>query len=402
MQSNNNNLSTLSLSNGSLSPSFNANTTNYTATVDASSVVINATKSDSNAKISGNGTKQLAYGKNTFKVVVTSESGIAKTYTIIINRPDNRSTNNYLKSLSISNGTIKFNKNTNTYNVDVDSNVISLKVSAALEDSKATFVSGYGARNVNLKYGKNSILVKAKAENGSIRTYTINVNRKDSRSTNNYLKSLNIVNVNIPFNKETLVYNTSVSYDVTRVDIDAVVEDSKAKVVINNKDLIVGDNTITVVVTSENEQVRTYTINIKRLTEEEKMSDNNNVNQIKIFGHEYDFFNDVLEYNITIGSDEKDLLFNIDLEDENATYVIDGNKDLVNGSIITIKAISESGIEKEYKFNINKTPTIAKKEVNPMLYGVGGFALGMITMFIISLLLKKVSNVKPQDIKVDV
>lgn len=401
VQSNDNNLSALSLSSGSLSPVFNSNTTSYSATVNTSSVVINATKSDSNAKISGTGTKKLVYGKNTFKVVVTSESGIAKTYTIVVNRPDNRSTNNYLKSLSLSNGSIKFNKNTNSYNVEVESNITSVKVNAGLEDSKASFVSGYGARNVNLKYGKNAIVIKVKAENESVRTYTINVTRKDNRSTNNFLKSLNVTNANIPFDKETLVYNVSVSYDITRVEIDAVVEDSKAKVVVNNKDLVVGDNSITIVVTSENELVRTYTINVKRLTEAEKMSDNNNVSQINIFGHEYDFFDDVLEYEITIGSDEKDLLFNVDLEDEDATYVIDGNKDLVNGSVVTVKAISESGLEKEYKFNIKKTPVAAKKEVNPIIYGVGGFAIGMITMFVICLLLNSIKKVEPKNTKVD-
>ena len=402
VQSNNNNLSALSLSSGSLSPAFNSNTVNYTATVNASSVVINATKSDANSKISGTGTKKLAYGKNTFKVVVTSESGIAKTYTIVINRPDSRSTNNYLKSLSLSTGTIKFNKNTNNYNVEVDSSVTSVKVNATLEDSKAAFVSGYGVRNVNLKYGKNAILIKVKAENESVRTYTINVNRKDNRSTNNYLKSLNITNVNIPFDKETLVYNVSVSYDITRLEIDAIVEDSKAKVVINNKDLVVGDNSITIVVTSESGIAKTYTIKVKRLTEAEKMSDNNKVSQINIFGHEYDFLDDVFEYDITIGSNEKELLFNVDLEDEDASYVIDGNKDLVDGSIVTVKAISESGLEQEYKFKIKKTPIVAEKEVNPIIYGVVGFGLGMTTMFIICLLLSSIKKTEIKNVKVDV
>ena len=56
IQSTNNNLSSLSLSNGTLSPAFNANTLSYTSTINADSVVINATKADSYSKISGTGT----------------------------------------------------------------------------------------------------------------------------------------------------------------------------------------------------------------------------------------------------------------------------------------------------------------------------------------------------------
>ena len=73
-------------------------------------------------------------------------------------------------------------------------------------------------------------MIKVKAENGTIRTYTINVNRKDGRSNNNYLKTLNVINENIPFNKDTLVYNMSVAYEVTRLEIEAVVEKFKQAV----------------------------------------------------------------------------------------------------------------------------------------------------------------------------
>ena len=43
-----------------------------------------------------------------------------------------------------------------------------MKITASLEDSKASFVSGYGPRTVNLKYGSNSAVIKVKAENDSI------------------------------------------------------------------------------------------------------------------------------------------------------------------------------------------------------------------------------------------
>lgn len=394
IKSQNNNLGSLSLSNGALTPTFNANTTSYSATINASNVTINATKGDNYQTISGTGTKNLNYGNNKFNIVVTSESGAKKTYTINITRPDNRSNNNNLKSLSIDKGNISFNKNTLNYNVNVDSNVTSIKVDASIEDSKASFVSGYNPRTVNLNYGNNAIQIKVKAENQSIKTYTINVNRKDTRSNNNYLNNITIDQGNISFDKNTLVYNTSVAFEVTKINVVANPEDSKSKVVVNSPNLNVGDNVITITVTAENGQNRVYKINVKRLEKAIQLSDNNNVTSLRVLGHNIDFKNDVLEYNLTI-KDEYALVFEVVLEHPKATYHITGNEDLKNNSVITLKVTSESGKVKEYKFNISKevadVKEPAKEETtsNGLIYGGIGFVIGCIVTFVITSLFKK-------------
>lgn len=381
LKSTNVDLAGLSISNGTLSPVFNANTTNYTATVDANNIVINATKGDNYQNISGTGTKNLNYGTNTFKVTVTAESGTTKTYTITITRPDNRSTNNYLNKLTVSEGKINFNKNTTSYNLNVESDKSSITIGAILEDSKASFVLDYGPRKVNLNYGKNEILIKVKAENESVKIYKIIVNRKDNRSTNNYLKSLSLNKGNISFDKENLEYNTSVEYDINKLEIKAVAEDEKAKVVLENPELLVGENIIKIKVTAENGSEKIYTIKVNRLSEAEKMSDNNNVSSINIFGHKFKFKKDVSKYNIKISKEETELIFDVKLEDEKANYNIKGNKNLKDGSTITVKSISESGIEKEYKFIITKEEN---KETNntityiviSVIYLIAGFILG--------------------------
>ena len=87
-KSDNANLKSLSLSNGSLSPAFSASRTSYTATV-ANSVTqckVYATASDSDAKVSVSGDSALKVGKNTRTVTVTAPSGAQKTYTITITR----------------------------------------------------------------------------------------------------------------------------------------------------------------------------------------------------------------------------------------------------------------------------------------------------------------------------
>lgn len=393
VQSNTNTLNSLSLSNGTLSPTFNSTTSSYTSTINATSTVISATATDSKSTITGVGTKTLNYGTNKFNIVVTSESGVKRTYTITITRPDNRSNNNNLSSLKVSKGNISFNKNTLSYNVSVDSNVTSIKIDATLEDSKASFVSGFGPRNVNLNYGNNAIQIKVKAENQSIKTYTINVNRKDSRSNNNYLSNLTLSTGTIAFNKNTLNYNISVPFEITKINVTATAEDSKAKVVVNSPNLIEGDNTITITVTAENGQNRVYKILVKRLPKTATLSDNNNITSLKILGREVDFKNDVLEYNVSI-KDEYALVFEIVLEHPKATYQITGNEDLKDGSVIILTVISESGKKKEYKFNISKEVQEVQntqeevKQVNGLLYGIVGFVVGSVITFILTSLFK--------------
>ena len=93
--------------------------------------------------------KSLSYGKNTLNVVVKAENGSTKTYTITINRNDNRSSNNYLKSLKISNAKISFNKYTLNYNIVVDNTVDSIDIQVQTEDSKSS-VRGTGKKNLNI------------------------------------------------------------------------------------------------------------------------------------------------------------------------------------------------------------------------------------------------------------
>lgn len=389
VQSNVNTLSSLSINGVNITPAFNPNTTNYTATVDAPNITINATATDSKAKVSGTGKKNLNYGTNTFNIVVTSESGMTKTYTIKVTRPDGRSTNNNLKSLSTSQGTISFNKNTTSYNLNVESNITAINISATVEDNKASFVNGYGPRNVNLNYGNNKIEIRVKAENGSIKTYTINVNRKDNRSANNYLKELTISSGKITFNKYTTDYTTAVYYDVTKINVTAVPEDSKATVTINSPNLNVGNNIITIVVKAENTSTRTYKIMVTRHDQNVKMSDNNNISSLKVLGHEIDFKSDVLEYDLTI-KDEYALVFEISLEDPLASYKIEGNEKLDNGSVIKVITTSESGQNKEYKFNVKKEEKEEPKEnkQNGIIYGIIGFGVGCTITFIVTSLIK--------------
>lgn len=80
------NLSSLSVSEGTLSPKFSSGTTSYKVdlTSETESLTISAKAKDSKAKVSGTGKKELKIGENNFTVTVTAEDGSKKTYTISV------------------------------------------------------------------------------------------------------------------------------------------------------------------------------------------------------------------------------------------------------------------------------------------------------------------------------
>lgn len=185
-RSKDNTLSSLSIS--PLTISFNKNTMSYTAIAEhnVKSINIQATPTDTKATVSGTGTKTLKDYVNTFKVVVKAENETTKTYTITVNRKDsegvlgNVSKDNTLKSLSIEGQTIKFDKNTLEYNIEVDSQVTSLNIKAVANHAKAQVKI---ENNEKLVMGNNTININVTAESGAKKTYKINVLRKNNIPT---------------------------------------------------------------------------------------------------------------------------------------------------------------------------------------------------------------------------
>ncbi len=82
-----NSLASLSVSEGTLSPSFKASTTSYTVNLpaDKTKITISAKAKDIKASVSGTGEKKLDVGKNTFTVKCTAENGSVKSYKIVVN-----------------------------------------------------------------------------------------------------------------------------------------------------------------------------------------------------------------------------------------------------------------------------------------------------------------------------
>lgn len=373
-----NTLEALSLTGATIN--FDKNTTTYNVSIDATSTTISAAKTDQYASVSGTGNKNLNYGKNTFKVVVTAENGIKKTYTINVTRPDNRSTNNNLATLKLSNGTITFNKNTTTYNVDVDSKITSIKIESTLEDAKASFVKNFGPRTLNLNYGKNTALLKVKAENGKEKIYTLNITRKDDRSNNANLRSITLSSGTVDFNKDTVAYQIAVANEVESINISATPEDAKAKVEFKeNISLKEGANVTEIKVTAENGTTKSYKLTIIRSLKDQTLDTNNYLSSLTVKGYTLSFNKDVLSYNLTI-KDEQQLEITATAESNKGLVTITGNDDLKNESKIIIKVTAEDGSVREYTLNITKPVIEGKKDsINMSYIAIGVFALGVIS-----------------------
>lgn len=80
-----NGLSALTVSQGTLSPSFQSTKTQYDVDLPGSvnQVSITATPKDTKAKVTGTGKKSVSAGDNTFKIICTAENGTKKTYVIV-------------------------------------------------------------------------------------------------------------------------------------------------------------------------------------------------------------------------------------------------------------------------------------------------------------------------------
>ena len=178
-------LSSLSCSNATLSPSFSAKTTNYTCTVPftVSSLDLNYKKADSTASVSVSG-NDLAVGANTVSIKVTAANGASKTYTIDVTRQQDPnykpSTDAALSTLSLEGATLSpaFSAAVTDYIAYVPYEVRQVTIAATAKDEKAQGVSGTGAVQLSATEAETVITVTGTAEDGTTKqNYTIHVLR---------------------------------------------------------------------------------------------------------------------------------------------------------------------------------------------------------------------------------
>ena len=311
----------------------------------------------------GSTTANLNYGNNTFEFKIVSECAIVNEnrrnlsdtcsnmaynyeyssgpsgfqFPLTVNRVDNRSKVNTLKSLTISDVSINFNSDLKSYMATVPYKVSSVKINSSLTDSKSSYVPGFGNRVVNLNEGTNDIQVKVKAENGDEAVYTIKIEREKNDDAT--LRSIKVDDKEIEIKKDVLKYSTRVENEIVKPTIEIHPTDGNAKYEMTQvEELQEGSNLVEITVTASNGNKLVYILDIIR---DSLVSTNSKLKDIKIKNGTFKFESDKETFDVNITSDVEQLELEIVTDNDKAKYVVVGNKNLKNGSQIKIKVTAE-------------------------------------------------------------
>ncbi|MEI6675861.1 MAG: cadherin-like beta sandwich domain-containing protein [Verrucomicrobiota bacterium] len=287
--SNNSSLSSLALSEGSLSPAFAAVTTAYAASVSnaTTSVTITPSVAEANATVKVNGTLvttgtasasiPLVVGNNPIIVQVTAQDGITtSTYTVTVTRVSTVST---LSGLALSTGSLSpaFTTGITAYTASVTASTIA--VTPTVTDSKATVkvngvavASGVASDSIPLVVGTNPINVLVTAQDGTTQsTYTVTVTRLSTVSTLAGL-AISTGTLSPAFATGTSDYLAIMPATTTGVAVTPTVTDPTATIKVNGTTVASGATSATIpitdtqaiatVVTAQDGSTTTYTLTV--------------------------------------------------------------------------------------------------------------------------------------------
>jgi len=290
-------LAGLTISSGTLSPSFSSPTTAYTVSVGntVTSLTITPAVNDATATVTVNGTAvtnggpsgsiALNVGGNTITTKVTAQDGVTtQTYTITVTRA--ASSNADLSNLTISSGTLTpaFAPATITYAAGVSIGTASITVTPTLADVTASVTvngtiisSGNASAPITINTGSNTITAIVTAQDGSTKTYTLTIT-KTALSTNAALSGLSLSSGTLSpaFTSGNSVYTSSVNNATASITVTPIVADATATVTVNGAtvssgtasgaiSLNVGTNTINVDVTAQDGVTKqTYSVAVTR------------------------------------------------------------------------------------------------------------------------------------------
>ncbi|MBR2781051.1 MAG: cadherin-like beta sandwich domain-containing protein [Eubacteriaceae bacterium] len=261
---------------------FSPSITTYSlADTEDGYINVDAAVADERSKVSGTGLVDLAYGINRVNIMVTSEYGSTRTYTVSIKRKDIRSSDWSLSSLSVDVGKLNFEQNKYSFSVVCDHSVDSVTINATVTDAAAVLVSGTG--KFPLEDGINVFPIIVRAENEKEKTYTVYVIRKNENgeeqklSDNNALSGLSVSLVNfqgqetpldIEFDPEKYEYVRFIKSGYDYAKVNATPADPTAVVeVFGGEGLMVGQNDIIVSSVSQDASSSEYLIRLVVLDE---------------------------------------------------------------------------------------------------------------------------------------
>ncbi|MDL2242244.1 cadherin-like beta sandwich domain-containing protein, partial [Bacteroidales bacterium OttesenSCG-928-K03] len=251
-------LSDLTVSEGTLTPAFDPEISDYTVTVgnDITGLDIGAIANQTNATITGTGPKTNLYlGANSFAITVTAENVITtKVYNVVVIRE--ASDDALLSSLSVGEAYIypAFNPISLNYSVGFLSDVSQINVSATTNHENAHILSGIGLRDLAMGDNPIDIIVLAEDEVTEI-FYYLSAYRQSNDTT---LSELEVSEGTLipAFDPTILDYTVSIPYEITEIAISITTNNINAGYSGDGlkTNLIVGENPFVITVWAEDDR----------------------------------------------------------------------------------------------------------------------------------------------------
>lgn len=168
---------------------------------------------------------EISLSSNSKKINIITQAELEASY----------SKNNNLASLGVEGFTLtpEFNANTLEYSVTVPEDTKNVNITGTVQDKKAS-ITGVGVQQVN--QGNNKFLVTVKAENGSEKTYTINVDVKDENPIEVTVGDKKYTVVKIKENLPIASLYNEYSIKINEFDIPAYKNDYTGLVLVGLKD----------------------------------------------------------------------------------------------------------------------------------------------------------------------
>lgn len=326
------------------------------------------------------------------------------------------SSNNQLKELIIKDGDTKlelnpkFNEDTLDYKLEVGESTNTIDISALPVDEHSKVISGTGSHE--LKPGENIIKIVVEAEDGTQKTYTVVVTKKDkdkeenpggekpdpkpeekpdpkpeekptpgdkeekpkpdtdkptsetgkdsngnttiinNNSVNNYISTIEGISLQPNLSHDVNEYHANVGKNTDRLNLKVTPEDQNASVnITGHESLTFGANQITITVTSPSGEKRDITINVNRSETESSAY----LSSISVGGYALNpgFKEDVFFYNMIVEHDVNHLAVTAAPKDANTNINIAANNTLREGiNYIKIHASNADGIMNTYVIEV--------------------------------------------------
>ncbi len=372
-----------------LADAFNPFETEYKLEVSSPTISVYATLTSTDSKyVEGYEprTVNLKYGMNTILIKIQNNEGKVRTYTVLVYRNDDRTSDNTLSELSVSEGNIEFNSNVTDYKIKISKDVNSVDVNATISSDLAGFDTGYEPGTVETKDNVTTKLIKVISQTGSTRTYVLTFVKDNSDTITK--KSLQLDKVVIPgaylpFDSEVANYSLSVGYETESIDLKMVTKDENSRTVVryktkNDNDykvgtdtgikLDVGENFIEVMVIDKNNDYSYYRFTIIRKEFGLGISNDKTLSTLEVLGHDIKFNPNKKDYTVKI-KQEKTLVITAIPANNRAEVFIRGNDELTGFSTVRIKVVAENGDYETYSIDIKKDAFNKTIEIASIIVG---------------------------------